>query len=213
MDIVFEKWTKIYGDNICSIQCEKKKLCEYLVFDQELSSNYGQLDITVTTFKENDLFISNGKDKGFLLKKKKLSNSFSYPIIYKNFVNSFGMIQDLIGFSNEYLENLRNIFFEENEEKGICFWLENFLKKSKNRRQFGNLDIDNIKIFAEEANGNLFLLDEKGTVYLYAGDHNYKEIELIEGCPKNTFFRCLGYDTVDTFINLFFEDFCSNLIS
>ena len=41
--------------------------------------------------------------------------SFEYPKNYCDFVNSFGMVQDLTGFKNEYLENLRNIFFEENE--------------------------------------------------------------------------------------------------
>lgn len=208
-DAVFEKWTKIYGDGNSNKAAEKKLLSEYLLFNQELKSIYGNVEIYVTQISENESFLSNGKDKGFLLKKKKLVGSFEYPKNYCDFVNSFGMVQDLTGFKNEYLENLRNIFFEENEEIGICFWLEKFLKKSDNKKTFGELNIDKIKIFGEEANGNLFLIDSLGKVYLYANDHNYKNINLIDGCPKNTFYICKGKETIDSFYHMFFEDFCN----
>ena len=205
----YEELKKIDLDLNSILEIQKNLSTTFNQIQSELKSIYGNVEIYVTQISENESFLSNGKDKGFLLKKKKLVGSFEYPKNYCDFVNSFGMVQDLTGFKNEYLENLRNIFFEENEEIGICFWLEKFLKKSDNKKTFGELNIDKIKIFGEEANGNLFLIDSLGKVYLYANDHNYKNINLIDGCPKNTFYICKGKETIDSFYHMFFEDFCN----
>ena len=57
-DAVFEKWTKIYGDGNSNKAAEKKMLGEYLSFNQELKSIYGNVEIYVTQISENESFLS-----------------------------------------------------------------------------------------------------------------------------------------------------------
>ena len=172
----------------------------------EIENNY---DINITEIDSKHVFISNTESKGFLVERSFDCPEYEFCSLYKNIVKSVGCIKELYNFKNEYLENISELFTYDNDSVGIGEWEEDFGKKILKSKLNPSIKPNELYTFAYEANGNRYLLNKDGDVFLYANDPNYRNIKLLDNCPKYTFYKCMDINNIKDFLHIFIKDFIS----
>ena len=115
----------------------------------------------------------------------------------------------MYNFNNEYFENIAELFTYDDESIGIGEWNNDFEKKILKSKLNPNIKPDELYTFAYEANGNRYLMSKAGNVFLYANDPNYRNIEVLDNCPKYTFYKFMDLSSINDLVKLFINDFIS----
>lgn len=167
------------------------------------------LNINITEIDREHIFISNTESKGFLVEKPSKSPKYDFCSLYKKIITSIGCIKELYNFNNEYFENIAELFTYDDESIGIGEWNNDFEKKILKSKLNPNIKPDELYTFAYEANGNRYLMSKAGNVFLYANDPNYRNIEVLDNCPKYTFYKFMDLSSINDLVKLFINDFIS----
>ncbi len=151
----------------------------------------------------------SSKSAGFLSKKALNISSDILPA-HLSILEEIGTIQELYNVSSEYIENLEGIFTYREDtnvfESMIADIKEKALEEAKETQLSQYVEkINTMTIFAYEANGNCFMYDSQGEVYLYANDHSYSEIVALSLWPEYTLYQIPSIKTFDEFVTKFFE--------
>lgn len=204
MDKVYTDFLSRKGkENILS--CNISTLKKLLPFD-EIDID---LNINITEIDSKRFFISNTESKGFLVEKPSECPKYEFCSLYKKIITSLGCIKELYNFKNEYFENIAELFTYDNESIGIGEWKNDFEQKKIKSKLNPNIEPDELYTFAYEANGNRYLINNLGSVFLYANDPNYRNIKLLDNCPKYTFYKFLDLSNINDLVKVFIEDFSS----
>lgn len=210
MNKVFEKYLSTVGQRYSGCSIIEETTQEFILNNEVIIFN-----VTVFLSKNDEKirFYENG-DKGFIVKKNKISNNII--TIHKKNLLEFGVISDLVGFNNLYLQNITEAFLYENVFEKLPFLIEHLKEAFASNYSFHKVNqlmatlgvnFENLFAFAYEANGNVFLLDNKGELYLYAMDHNYTNLKQVEGYPPYTLYTIEELHTINDFITIFFRSF------
>lgn len=206
---------KVYYDFLAkqgkenTITCKHSVIKEIWTSDEKNIGIYQNLKINITEIDSQRRFISNTQNKGILVEKLNCDVNFDFCKLYKDIVSSFGCIKDLYNFQSKYFENIAELFTYDQESIGLGEWNLDYENKVKKLGISPDIKASDLYTFAYEANGNRWLMDFKGDVFLYANDPNYKEISILKNYPKYTFYEVNGIKTVENFFMLFLQDFAA----
>lgn len=205
---------RVYCEFLAKQGKESNIACKHSVIKEIWTSNektigiYSNLELNITEIDSQRRFISNTQNKGVLVEEPNCKVNFDFCKLYKDIVNLFGCIKDLYNFKSKYLENIAELFTYDQESIGLGEWRLDYEKKIKDSFP-PDLKVEDLYTFAYEANGNRWLMNYKGDIFLYANDPNYKEISILRNCPKYTFYEVKDIKTIEDFFMLFLQDFAA----
>ncbi len=165
--------------------------------------------VTKFIYKTEELrFFKCGK-VGFLsVEVRDVPKSFLQS--HREVIENIGTVRDLFNFSNEYMQNISDAFLCEVPEKNMQLLVEDLAGKCKENPMdipfAPTVQLQDLTMFAYEANGNVFLYDHAGKLFLYASDHCYTNVTSVDGYPEFTLYHIQDMQTFDDFIRIF----CSN---
>ena len=82
------------------------------------------------------------------------------------------------------------------------YWEEYYVELCKNERVQKNITTE-LVCFATEANGNATYYDlENKQVLLFAPDHSFKNVEILDGQPEYTFYKIEGIETFTDYVEV-----------
>ncbi len=204
MNSVFSNYLKNLGKRYA--QAEILPSCEKFI-------KIGMLE---KTFQVTD-FIFEGKPLSFyeclsggFLSKRASKIDTSLLSLHKTLVEEIGIIQESYNILSIYLENLQEIFTAEKDEEIWNNILIDVAQKAKEEEKTSEIDeyiekLSSMTIFAYETNGNCFMYNSQGLVYLYAPDHAYDELIQLPLWPKYTLYCIPQIKTFDDFTRILFD--------
>ncbi len=130
---------------------------------------------------------------------------------HKSIVQEIGVISDLYNFSDKYLQNITDAFLCHVPQEHSNILQENLEETCKeNTLAFpvnSTVQLEDLTIFAYEANGNVFLYNAAGEVFLYANDHCYKNLIPVAGYPESTLYHLEDMPKFENFVKIFLNNF------
>ncbi len=205
MNVVFQKYLSAIGKRYA--QCP-------VIAEYQKTFSFAEMDITfaVTEFDllgEKVRFFEKGSS-GFIAKTPKEILPDILPN-HKRIVSELGVISDLFGFTERHLQNISDAFVCDNKMQDINYIAEDLIEKvSEDKNSVTNspsVNLQDLIPFAYEANGNVFMYNKAGELFLYGMDHSYEDVTCVEGYPAFTLYRISEIQTLDDFIITFLQNF------
>lgn len=208
MDNVYEAYLKTFSYQSQEVNNKIMKFSDFFSLDYDDISHINDSTINITSLTNGKFFVSNCKTKGFFLdKNSKIETIDSISVEYRKMQRKIGKITDLFNFDNRYFMNIIEIFSDGEYSNSLGEFTSEFLKRNRDMRTAGNINIDEIFTIAYEGNGNRIVLTKDNSVYIYAHDLQTRYYEQINEMPKNTFFAIPKIHSFNDFVKAFFEDF------
>ena len=184
-----------------------------LIAETEITFAYNNIQkvYSVTEFEiqgKRIRFFESGLS-GFLAKPATEIISHILPL-HRKFVQEIGIVSDLYGFTNTYLQNLAELFSCDKASQDVENLMEDFQTKytesEAERAPLGKSPLEGLITFAYETNGNRFMYNTQGEVFLYGMDHAYADIKQVSGYPKYTLYQVPQFHTFNDFVFFFMNN-------
>ncbi len=204
MNAVFEKYLQGIGKRYA--QCGPFQEYEAVFSHNSLHQKY-----TVYSFHyDGNLlrFFSCG-EVGFIARSNKNYDANLLPL-HAQIVQEIGVISDVVGTTNEYLQNISELFSCTHFQQDNDDIIEDYERKALELlQQEGKVCIPaaiilkDLHTFAYESNGNRFMYNKRGELCIYAMDHAYKNLQQYADCPEYTLYRIPELPIFEDFVMLF----------
>lgn len=126
---------------------------------------------------------------------------------HKKIIKNMGSIIELFNFPDDkIINNLIEVFPNDIDSKGLGLYEKDYILKCGKSYDISN-DLLNLYTFAYEANGNRFLYDKEGRIFVYASDHYLDNLIPLTNCPEDTFYKIQNIPTFSDFVLHFFNIF------
>jgi hypothetical protein len=189
----------------------------------KLISQASVLDIILTREKEiilHKLFtwidVDNLKS-GWLCKFEKNTNNFKILPEHQLLLDNIGGIQETykqLDTENKILTDNQNFLFIKSKcTKGLGDWIKLYSQvcEAENAEQ---IDTKNLVCFVGEANGNETFYDlNTKQVLLFAPDHCFDNIEVLNNQPEYTFYTINGVTTFIDYAETLAQQWLDNIVS
>lgn len=208
MDKIYEDFIKTFHRENLMIENQTQTFMDFFPNISKDSSPYNENEISITKLKNGKFFISNGASKGFFLERNtdiEIISAVSEE--YRKIQKSVGKVTDLFGFTNRYFENIIELFPNDKDSIGLGDFTAEFLGRTNNERIIGEINIDNLFTIAYEANGNRIVLNKNNCIYIYGHDLATHHYQKINGIPDNTFYTIPQINSLNDFLEAFWNDF------
>jgi len=189
----------------------------------KLISQASILDILLTRKKGINLYklftwtdINNLKS-GWLCKFETNTNNLKILPEHQLLLNNIGGIQETyrqFDTEDEILTDNQNFLFIKSKcTKGLRDWIKLYgqVCEAENAEQ---IDTENLVCFVGEANGNETFYDlNTKQVLLFAPDHSFVNIEVLNNQPEYTFYTINGVTTFIDYVETLAQQWLDNIVS
>jgi len=207
MNTIFAKYLAGIGKRYAS--CASSLTFEVTFTHGDIHKLYS---VTSFEYDGKELRFFESGDTGFLARSVAEHVSNMLPL-HKSIVQEIGVISDMYGFFHKYLQNLSELFPCDSVSQNVDDLIEDFQRKADEeslrngyKGQSAVHMLENLTTFAYEANGNRFMYNEQGEVFLYGMDHAYEQLQQIAYCPAFTLYRVPSILRLEDFALLFFSN-------